>query len=80
MGTILFWAAVIGFGAAFPRAASTFAKLITFGFILPFMTVAMGSLSWGILTLLNVQIEWVTCVAVFGLPFALTLVYWILTD
>lgn len=80
MGTIVFWVAVIAFGAAFPRTAGCLAKIITFGFILPFMTVAMGSVTYGILNLLGHDVAWTTCAGLFGLPFGLMMAAWIMSE
>lgn len=80
MGTIGFWVFVILFGAAFPRTAGCLAKVITFGFILPFMTVAMGSVTYGVLNLAGVDISWPVCAAVFGLPFGLAMAGWIMSE
>lgn len=72
MHFIAFLAAVVAFGMLFPKASNALAYVITFGFLVPFLTVAVGTLTWtfaGIAGLTMNLESWIGSCVFAGLPF-----------
>lgn len=73
MHLILFIVIAFLFWMFFPRAADVFAWVLTLGFTVPLLTVAAGSVAWGIHMIffggsLTVAC-WTRDLLLFGLPF-----------
>lgn len=68
-----------------PKLTSVLAWLITVGFLVPFMTLAGGTVGWLVINFLTAFSCWSlaawlwSCVA-FGLPLAGVLAWFVLTD
>ena len=61
-------AVAFAFWNYFPGAAKVATYLITFGFILPFMTLAAGTLSYFAVNLFFGQMSYTASLLTFGLP------------
>lgn len=68
-----------------PKLGSALAWLITIGFLVPFMTLAGGTLGWVMINFLTFfscwsLAAWLWCCVAFGLPLAAVIGWFVLTD
>lgn len=63
----------------FPGAAKVVTYLLTFGFILPFMTVAFGTLAYFAVNIFFGHMSYTSSLLAFGLPFGGLLTLFILS-
>ena len=70
MEIIIFFGICVLISSLFPTLAKGLTALITFGFLVPFFIIAVGSVSWGIGSLMGYHLSWLMSCLLFGVPFA----------